>query len=89
MKARYIGCTHDGWEHTELFCEYKGHEYVVTKHNNGYMGESLRRQHNEAKRQIDEMISRENEPILEWEYKGSAQEGFDMFGAYVEDGIDC
>lgn len=85
-KATYKGCVHDGWEHTELFYEYRGHEYIITKHNNGYMGESLKLQHEKEQRKIDESIERENDEIPEWEYEGSAQEGFDMFWNYLETG---
>ena len=79
MKARYIGCVHDGWEHTELEYEYRGHIYIATKHNNGYMDKSLRQQHKEEQDKIDYKIEHENDPIPEWEYKGSAEEGFDFF----------
>ena len=82
MKAIYKGCVHDGWEHTELFYEYRGHEYIITKHNNGYMDKSLRQKHEEEQRRIDELIEHENDPIPE--YTGSAEEGFDLFWEYVE-----
>ena len=84
MKAKYIGCTHDGWQHTELHYEYKGHQYIVIKHNNGYMDKSLKQQHEEAQAEIDELIAHKNDPIPEWKYEGSAQEGFDYFYNYVE-----
>lgn len=79
MKAKYIGCVHDGWQHTELIYEYKGHEYIITKHNNGYMDKSLKQQHEEEQARIDELIAHENDPIPEWKYEGSGQEGFDLF----------
>lgn len=41
MKAKYLGCVKDGWKHTELHYEYRGHEYWITKDNNGYMGKAL------------------------------------------------
>ena len=85
MKAKYIGCTHDGWKHTELHYEYKGHQYIVIKHNNGYMDKSLKQQHEEAQAEIDELIAHRNDPIPEWKYEGSAQEGFDCFWNYVEE----
>lgn len=83
-KAKYIGCTHDGWQHTELHYEYRGYTYIVVKHNNGYMDKSLRQQHEDEQKDIDERIRRKNAPILEQRYEGSAQEGFDVFWAYVE-----
>lgn len=83
LKARYIGCIHDGWEHTELEYEYRGHKYFVTKHNNGYMDKSLRQQHEEEQKRIDEQIEHKDDPIPEWKYEGSCQEGFDMFWEYV------
>ena len=83
-EAKYIGCVHDGWQHTELEYEYRGHRYFVTKDNNGYMGKPMREQHEEEQKAIDEMIQRANEPIPEWKYEGSGQEGFDFFWDYVE-----
>lgn len=74
------------WEHTDLLYEYRGHRYIVTKHNNGYAFDPLWKQHEEEQRRIDEMIAHENDPIPEWKYEGSAQEGFDLFWNYVEDG---
>jgi len=85
MKAKYIGCAHDGWQHTELFYEYRGHEYTVTKHNNGYMDKSLRQQHEDEQRRIDKLIEHQNDEIPEWKYEGSAQEGFDTFLKYVNE----
>ena len=84
MKAKYIGCTHDGWQHTELHYEYRGHQYIITKHNNGYMDKSLRQKHLEEQAKIDDMIAHENDPIAEWKYEGSSQEGFDIFWQMVE-----
>lgn len=78
-KARFITAVRDGWQHTELEYEYRGYTYFVTKHNNGYMGESLRAQHEKAQRDIDERIEAKDKPIPEWKYEGSAQEGFDLF----------
>ena len=83
-KAVYKGCVNDGWQHTELFYEYKGHQYSITKHNNGYMDKNLKEQHEEQQRRIDELIKHENDPIPEWKYEGSTQEGFDQFWNYVE-----
>lgn len=84
MKAKYIGCTHDGWEHTELHYEYRGHKYIITKHNNGYMDISLKQQHEKEQRRIDELIEHENDPIQKQVYKGSAKEAFDIFWNYIE-----
>jgi len=67
------------WEHTDLMYEYRGHQYIVTKDNNGYMGESLKAQHTKAQKEIDERISHENDPEPEWRYEGSAQEALDLF----------
>ena len=71
------------WEHTDLLYEYRGHEYIVTKHNNGYAGKSLTQQHREEQARIDELIEHENDPIPEWKYKGSADEAIDMFLKYL------
>lgn len=72
------------WEHTDLLYEYRGYEYIVTKHNNGYEFDPLWKQHQEAQIEIDEKIEHMNDPIPEWKYEGSAQEGFDLFWKYVE-----
>lgn len=79
MKAKYIGAHSDSWKHTDLVYEYRGYTYIVTKDNNGYMGESLRAQHEKAQKDIDERIEAKDKPIPEWQYEGSAQEGFDLF----------
>lgn len=83
-KAKYIGCTRDGWKYTELHYEYRGHYYIITKYNNGYMDEPMHRKHQREQRMIDEMIEHENDPIPEQKYEGSGQEGFDVFWEYVE-----
>lgn len=75
------------WEHTDLLYEYRGHQYIITKDNNGYMGEPLWLQHKHEQERIDEMIKHENDPIPE--YTGSAEEGFELFWDYVNgDGED-
>lgn len=86
MKATYIGAYHDGWEHTELFYEYRGYKYCVTKHNNGYMDKSLREQHEEEQRKIDELIEEKNKPI-ESSANNIAWEAFDKLYDYFETGI--
>lgn len=90
-KATFKGAFSDnrfgkGWEHTELLYEYRGHEYIITKDNNGYMGTPLWKQHQEEQSRIDKMIEDEGKPIPEQKYEGSAQEGFDLFWEYVEKG---
>lgn len=89
IKAKFIGATRDrnpreSWKHTELWYEYRGHQYCVVKDNNGYMGMPIYMQHDEEQRKIDELIEHENDPIPEYKYEGSAQEGFDLFWEYVE-----
>lgn len=90
MKAKFIKALRNNpldkhaWEHTDLLYEYKGYQYIVTKHNNGYAFDSLYHQHQEEQKRIDDMIERKNQPIPEWKYEGSAQEGFDIFWDYVE-----
>ena len=64
------------WEHTDLLYEYRGHQYIITKDNNGYMGEPLWLQHKHEQERIDEMIKHENDPIPE--YKGS-DDWFELF----------
>lgn len=76
------------WEHTDLLYEYRGHEYIITKDNNGYMGTPLWKQHQEEQAKIDYKIAHENDPIPEWKYEGSAQEGFDLFWKEITEGED-
>lgn len=89
-KAKYKGVIkknrfdRHAWEHTELVYEYRGHEYIVTKDNNGCMGEPMWMQHKNEQERIDKMIEQQNKPIPEWKYEGSADEGFDTFWDYVE-----
>ena len=87
VKAKFIGATRnsnprEAWKHTELWYEYKGHQYCVVKDNNGYMGEPLRKQHEREQCKIDQMIDNP-EPIKEWQYEGSAQEAIDWFWEYI------
>ena len=86
MKAKYLGAYSADWEHTELFYEYRCYEYCVTKHNNGYMDKSLREQHEEEQRKIDELIA-----ALEERNKPAASdmtlEAFNMLYNYFETGI--
>lgn len=84
-KAKYIGAVKHRWQHTDLIYEYKGHQYIVTKHNNGYAFDPLWKQHQEAQKIIDATIEHQNRPIEEWKYEGSAQEGFDAFWEYVNE----
>lgn len=70
------------WEHTDLLYEYRGHEYIITKDNNGYMGTPLWKQHQEEQARIDKMIEDEGKPIPEW--NPEAQEAFELFWEYVE-----
>ena len=84
-KAKFIGACkknpfdRHAWDHTELEYEYRGHRYIVTKHNNGYAFDGLAQQHKAEQARIDEKIAHENDPIPEWKYEGSAEEGFDLF----------
>ena len=62
-KAKFIKAIHDtnpfnkhAWEHTDLVYEYRGYEYIVTAHHNGYAFASLYEQHKEAQKEIDEMV---------------------------------
>ncbi len=92
-KARFIKALYDhnplnkhAWEHTDLLYEYRGHEYIITKVNIGYMGTLLWKQHQDEQARIDKMIEDEGKPIPKQKYEGSAQEGFDLFWEYVEKG---
>lgn len=84
-KAAFIGACRknpfdrNAWEHTDLMYEYRGHRYIVTKHNNGYAFDSLAAQHKREQQRIDELIAHENDPIPEWRYEGSAQQAFDKW----------
>lgn len=88
MKAKFIRTIRNtnpvdrhAWEHTDLLYEYRGHEYIVTAHNNGYWGDSLREQHQEEQAKIDAMI--ENKDKLIPEYTGEGEKGFELFWEYV------
>lgn len=72
------------WEHTDLLYEYRGYQYIVTKHNNGYAFDPLWKQHRKAQSDIDYKIEHADDPVPEWKYEGSAQEGFDMAWEYFE-----
>lgn len=84
-KATFIGACkkspfdRHAWQHTELCYEYRGHQYIVTRDNNGYMGESIPAQHLREQARIDELIARKDNPVPEWKYEGSAQEALDKF----------
>lgn len=85
-KAKYLGACSVDWKHTDLFYEYRGYEYCVTKHNNGYMDKSLREQHEEEQRKIDELIEsleERNKPAL----SDMTLEAFDKLYNYFETGI--
>lgn len=87
-KAKFVGVSRDrnpreAWKHTELWYEYRGHEYCVVKDNNGYMGTPLAVQHREEQERIDREIEAQSKPIPEWKYEGSGQEGFDLFWKYM------
>ena len=91
MKAKFIRAINNTnpfdkhfWEHTDLLYEYRGYTYIVTQHNNGYAFDSIYNQHKKAQEEIDARIENKNKPIPEWEYEGSAQEGFDIFWKYIE-----
>lgn len=86
IKAVYNNNPYDrhAWEHTDLLYEYRGHEYIITKDNNGYMGTPLWKQHQEEQARIDKMIEDEGKPIPEW--NPEAQEAFELFWEYVEKG---
>lgn len=71
------------WEHTDLLYEYRGYKYIVTAHNNGYAFDSLYHQHQEEQAKIDAKIEHMDDPVPEWSYSGSGEEGFDLFWNYV------
>lgn len=93
-KAKFLGACKSNpfdrhaWEHTDLLYEYRGHQYIVTRHNNGYSSDTLAMQHKQEQARIDDLIEHENDPIPEWKYEGSAQEGFDLFWEYVNGDAD-
>lgn len=73
------------WQHTDLVYEYRGHQYIVTKHNNGYAFDGLAAQHKREQEAIDQRIADAGKPAPEWHYEGSAQEGFDLLWKYFEE----
>lgn len=72
------------WEHLDLLYTYRGHEYIVTKHNNGCM-DSLKGQHEFEQARIDRIIENENKPAGTYETSGQA--GFDLFWNSMEEDI--
>lgn len=91
-KATFIKALRDrnpmnkhAWEHTDLLYEYRGQQYIITAHNNGYAFDSLAKQHHEEQKKIDEMLDKPKDEPKEWKYEGSAQEGFDTFWNYIEE----
>lgn len=80
--------------YSDLFYEYRGHEYIVTVANSwacssdylpgGYM--SLYNQHKRAQELIDAQIEREarGEEYKPAEYTGEAEKALDMFFAYID-----
>ena len=84
MKATFIKAIRNGWEHTDLMYEYRGYTYIVTRHNNGYAFDDLASQHKKTQEEIDYKIEHKDDPIPEWQYEGSAEEGFDLFLNMVE-----
>lgn len=72
------------WEHTDLLYEYRGHEYIITKDNNGYMGTPLWKQHQEEQARIDKMIEDEGKPIPDW--NPEAQEALEELFRFFETG---
>lgn len=85
MKAKYLGKVYsrNGYA-VHLEYEYRGHRYFVTDEHNGY-SEAMSEKHRHEQDRIDREIE-SVQPVQEWTYKGSAQEGFDLFWDYVESG---
>lgn len=84
MKAKYKGKVRDrnGYA-VHLFYEYRGHEYIVTDEHNGY-SETMAEKHRQAQERIDKLIELfQNEPKEIFDYKETAQYGFDLFWQYV------
>lgn len=94
-KARYIGKAFNKFDHTytPLFYEYRGHEYQVTApqgwtassdYYTGYM--RLSEQHKREQERIDAQIEaerlQEQTPPAQ-QYKGSWEEGLDIFMDFV------
>ena len=85
-KAKLIAVTYDkypthGIRAKHLHYEYRGHEYIITRMNNGYMESPMWYEHQREQESIDEMIERNSKPIPE--YKGGGEAGFDLFWDYV------
>lgn len=56
-KAKFLCSTPDknNAYMTHLFYEYRGREYMITRHDNGY-SESLREQHRLEQKRIDDLL---------------------------------
>lgn len=91
MKAKLIAVTYDkypthGVRAKHLHYEYRGHEYIITRMNNGYMETPMWYEHQQEQKSIDESIENENKPIPKQDkYEGTGQEGFDIFWEYVNE----
>ena len=82
-KAKYIGKSRDKYgPAVHLHYEYKGYEYTVTDHHNGF-SETLREQHEYEQNRIDDLIREENKPERTTTYEDTAEYGFDLFLEYV------
>lgn len=84
-RAEYIGSTRDKFDYytVYLFYRYRGYEYMITKYPFN-TNETLAVQHKQEQERIDREIEDSKKPVKEWQYEGSAQEGFDLFWEYVE-----
>lgn len=83
MKAKYKGKVRDknGYA-VHLFYEYRGHEYMVTDEHNGY-SETMAEKHKQEQERIDREIEAANKPEEPYDYKETAEYGFDLFWEYV------
>lgn len=83
MKAKYKGKVRDrnGYA-VHLFYEYRGHEYMVTDEHNGY-SQAMAEKHMQEQERIDRQIEEENKPKKPYDYKSTAEYGFDLFWEYV------
>ena len=90
MKAKLIAVTYDkypthGVRAKHLHYEYRGHEYIITRMNNGYKEPPMRYEHQQEQKSIDEMIERNNKPIAE--YNPTAEKCFEVLNDFFNGDI--
>lgn len=88
-KAKLIAVTYDkypthGVRAKHLHYEYRGHEYIITRMNNGYMESPMWYEHQKEQKSIDESIEQENKHKT---YNNTAERCFDALNDFFNGNI--